>query len=161
MNEELLGRRQALRRAGLITGGALVASTAIASPAIADGNFGSDLVGGWLIEREDPDLNQTHRGVGSFSVGGTIHYEDIFPIGPVWIGTWVAGRNRTFQFEMWTGLPPDPASGLPALTARAVASGTFTRRSLANGYVVTLFDAASGIEVLQFAGSAAGTRIEL
>ena len=39
--------------------------------------------------------------------------------------------------------------------------GTFTRRTFANPYVVTLFDAASGAEVFRFEGSAKGTRIEL
>ena len=115
MNEEPMGRRQALQRAGLITGGALLVSTAVASPAIADGGLDAGPLGAWQIERVDPALNQTHLGVGSFSVGGTIHYADNFPAGPVWIGAWTAGPGRTYQFEMWTGLPADPVSGLPAV----------------------------------------------
>ncbi len=161
MNEEPMGRRQALKRAGLITGGTLLVSTAVASPASAGGDLDAGPLGGWLVERVDPALNQTHLGVGSFSAGGTIHYEDTFPAGPVWIGAWIAGPGRTYQFEMWTALPPDPASGLPAVRARAMASGTFTRRTFTNPYVVTLFDAASGSEVFRFEGSAKGTRIEL
>lgn len=161
MNEEPVGRRQALQRAGLIAGGTLLVSNAVASPASAADDLGVGPLGAWLIERVDPALNQTHIGVGSFSVGGTIHYEDTFPAGPVWIGAWTAGPGRTYRFEMWTALPPDPVSGLPAVRARATASGTFTRRTLANPYVVTLFDAASGAEVFRFEGSAKGTRIEL
>ena len=160
MHEDRLGRRQMLRRAGVMTGGAVVASAAVASPALADGSDSSGIVGGWLVDREDPSSGFRAHGVFTFAAGGVVHYQDIFVVNALLHGSWKAGSGRTFRYEMWGGLPADPVTATPALTARVAGPGTYTRRTFTNPYVVTLFDAASGNEVFRYEGVATGTRIE-
>lgn len=160
MHEDRLGRRQMLRRASVITGGVVVASAAVASPALADGSDSPGLVGGWLVDREDPDIDVRAHGVFTFAAGGVVHYQDIFVLNAILHGSWKAGSGRTFRYEMWGGLPADPATGAPALTVRVAGPGTYTRRTFTNPYVVTLFDAASGTEFFSYEGVAKGTRIE-
>jgi hypothetical protein len=157
-----LSRRVLLRRAGAVTAGT-VAATAAASamPAVASGDgTASVLTGGWLTERDDAPIGGKALGVFTFSTGGAVHYQDIFPLGPVVHGSWREGRHNSFRYEIWAGYLADPAAGAPDITARVTGNGTYTRRTFEGPYVVTLFDAASGTEIFQFAGVATANRIE-
>ena len=154
------GRRHVLRQFGAATAGALAATAVVASPAHADGggDIEHDLTGGWDTRRTDDDGNQT-RGVWTFSTGGAVHYQDIFPLNALLHGSWGAGPRRTFSYEMWAGLL-DPSTGTP-LTARVTGSGKVPRGgTFSSRYVVTLFDGASGVEVFTYGGIAEATRIK-
>lgn len=155
-----LARRQLLRRAGFVAGGAVLATTAMAAPAHAgeapDDDLG--LAGAWLLDRTDDDGYHA-RGVFTFAVGGVVHYQDISPVAPMLHGAWTSGPKRTFRYETWAGIPADEVGGIPALTVRVVGTGTWTRDTFTNPYVLTAFLADGGIEVARSPGKAFGTRI--
>ena len=64
MHEDRLGRRQMLRRAGVMTGGAAIASVGLASPALASGGHDGDrLEGSYMITRTDDGGPTDHLGL--------------------------------------------------------------------------------------------------
>jgi len=74
-------------------------------------------------------------------------------------GAWI-GSDRNFGYEMWGGIPEDPATGAPAFTVRVSGPVTVSRRSFTNPYVVAFFEPVSGTELFQVDGVAKGVRIE-
>ena len=160
MESTPVARRHLLQRAGIVAGGALVATTAMAAPAHANDepDGGGGLTGAWTTDRIDDDGYRAH-GIFTFSLGGVVHYQDIFPVNATLHGSWTAWSRRTFRYEMWGGLPADTATGVPGVTIRVAGSGTWGRDAFTNPYIVTAFDGATGTEVIRYGGNATGTRI--
>jgi hypothetical protein len=146
----------------LAAGGLVLATTAATSPALAahdNGDGARALTGGWFLDRQDT-VSGNVRGVITFSAGGTVHYQDIFPASLVVLtGSW-AGSGRKFRFEMWAGSAEDPATNRPAITIRIKGTLNLTQRGFTSPYSATWFDPATGAELFRFDGSADGTRIE-
>ncbi len=162
MESAQIGRRSVLRKAGVALGGAALATAAVASPAFAGTDSRDDsptLTGGWLSDRQDVGSDFKNRGVFVFAAGGAMHYQDIFPVNIVLHGAWV-GSDRRFRYEMWGGIPEDPASGAPAFTVRVSGPVTVSRRSFTNPYIVAFFDPVSGSELFRLDGVAKATRID-
>ena len=117
------------------------------------------IVVGWFLDRQDTVSGKV-RGVITFSAGGALHYQDIFPASLVVLtGSWV-GSGREFRFEMWAGSAADAATNRPAITIRIKGPLSLTQRGLTSPYAVSWFDPATGAELFRFDGTANGTRIE-
>jgi hypothetical protein len=163
MDGTRIGRRHLLGRAAATTGAALAATTVVApTPVSAGGGPGDDrgVTGGWSTDRVDASIGATAHGIWTFSDGGVVHYQDIFPINAVLHGAWASGPGRTFRFEMWGGLA-DPVTG-DAITARVAGSGTLRRAgTMTAAYTVTLFVGPSESSPVgfQYDGEATATRI--
>lgn len=160
MDTAAVARRHFLRRVGLAAGGGLATTVAIAAPVHASGSPGgeSSLTGAWMTERADDDGYRA-RGIFTFSSGGVVHYQDIFPANSLLHGSWATGSRRSFRYETWGAIVADPATGAPALTVRVSGTGTWRGDTFINPYVLTAFDGATGTEIARFPGTATGTRI--
>jgi hypothetical protein len=99
-----MGRRQALRGAGVAAGGVAVAGLG-AVPAMADSDNG--LLGSWMVVKQDDGYPDKTRAVHSYADGGVFQYHAISPAGPPATGTW-SRNGKSFRATFWTGFPGDP-----------------------------------------------------
>ena len=102
MSENAVGRRQALRGAGIAAGGVAIAGLATATPAMAGNDNG--LLGSWMCVRQDDGTTDMVRLVLSFAGGGVFVSHDISPAGPPFTGTW-SSKGKSFRATFWTGFP--------------------------------------------------------
>jgi hypothetical protein len=141
MDERTLGRRQVLRRAGVVaTGGAAVAGLGLASPAIASGDDGGGLAGSWMITRQDDGDPTEVQAVLSFAAGGVIVEHDIGPAGPPFTGTWARRGGGRFRATFWSGFPGEGGPGSPGVTVRVRLVGRVEHSTISGTYTVAVFD---------------------
>ena len=156
MSENAMGRRQALRGAGIAAGGVAIAGMAT-TPALADDN---GLLGSWMSVRQDDGSPDKVRLVLSFAGGGVFVSHDISPAGPPFTGTW-ARHGKSFRATFWTGFPGEegPESVGPTVRVRLV--GTLKHGKISGTYRVTVFAPGSATEVLEsITGKFSGRRID-
>jgi hypothetical protein len=140
MDERTLGRRQVLRRAGVVTGGAAVAGLGMASPAIASDDDGGGLAGSWMITRQDDGDPTEVQAVLSFAAGGVAIEHDIGPAGPPFTGTWARRGRASFRATFWSGFPGEGGPGSPGVTVRVRLVGRVEHRAISGTYTVAVFD---------------------
>ncbi|MGW7683609.1 hypothetical protein ACWGID_22925 [Kribbella sp. NPDC054772] len=156
MSENAIGRRQALRGAGMAAGGVAVAGLATAAPAMADSGNGP--TGSWLCTRQDDGTTAKIRLVLSFSGGDVFLSHDISPAGPPFTGTW-ASKGKSFQATFWTGNAGGPGQSVGP-TARVRARGSVSHGKLTARYQFTVFAPNSDTHVIQSGtGTVTGRRI--
>lgn len=159
MSENAIGRRQALRGAGIAAGGVAAAGLATAAPAMADSGHGNGLLGSWMCTRQDDGSPGTIRLVLSFTAGGVILSHDISPAGPPFTGTW-SSEGRSFRLTMWTGQPGEQGPESVGPTIRVQAWGSVSHGKLSAKYRFTVFPPMSETQVLQSGtGKVSGRRI--
>jgi len=157
MTENAMGRRQALRCAGIAAGGVAIAGLATTTPAMADGDSG--LLGSWLSVRQDDGTPDKVRLVLSFAGGGAFVSHDISPAGPPFTGTW-SRQGKSFRATFWTGFPGGPEPGSVGPTVRVRLRGTLSHGKISGTYRVTVFAPGSDTEVLESdTGTFSGVRI--
>ena len=157
MVENAMGRRQALRGAGIAAGGVAIAGLAAATPAEADS--GNGLLGSWMCVRQDDGSPDKVRLVVSFAGGGVIVTHDISPAGPPFTGTW-ARHGKWFQATFWTGFPGEQGPDSVGPTARVKVRGSVSHGTLTATYRFTVFAPGSVTEVLESGtGKVTGRRI--
>jgi hypothetical protein len=157
MSENAVGRRQALRGAGIAAGGVAIAGLATATPAMADNDNG--LLGSWMCVRQDDGTPDKIRLVLSFADGGVIIEHDISPAGPPFTGTW-SRRGKSFRATFWTGFPGEQGPESVGPTVRVKLQGTLSHDRITATYRTTLFAPGSETEVLEtVTGSLTGRRI--
>ncbi|TCM35276.1 hypothetical protein [Kribbella sp. VKM Ac-2568] len=157
MSENAMGRRQALRGAGIAAGGVAIAGLAT-TPALADDDNG--LLGSWMSVRQDDGSPDKVRLVLSFTGGGVFVSHDISPAGPPFTGTW-ARHGKSFRATFWTGFPGEtgPESVGPTVRVRLV--GTLKHGKISGTYRATVFAPGSATEVLESnTGKFSGRRID-
>lgn len=153
MDEQTLGRRQMLRRAGVVAaGGAAVAGLGFASPAMANEEDGGGLAGSWLVTRQDDGDPTKVQAVFSFAGGGVFVEHDILPAGPPFTGTWARRAGGRFRATIWSGFPGEGGPGSPGVTVRVRLTGRLEHRTISGTYTVAIFDP-TGAQI----GSATGT----
>ncbi|GAA1580813.1 hypothetical protein GCM10009804_41770 [Kribbella hippodromi] len=156
MRENAIGRRQALRGAGIAAGGVAVAGLA-ATPAMADD--GNGLQGSWMCLRQDTGTTAKIRLVVSFCGGGVFISHDISPAGPPFTGTW-SSHGEWFEATFWTGSSgaQGPNSVGPAI--RVQLRGSVSRGKLSGTYRVTVYAPGSITQVIASnTGTVTGRRI--
>jgi len=152
-----MGRRQALRGAGIAAGGVAIAGLATATPAVADNDNG--LLGSWLCVRQDDGTPDKIRLVLSFASGDVIVSHDISPAGPPFTGTW-SRRGKSFRATFWTGLPGGPQPDSIGPTVRVKLQGTLSHGRITATYRFTVFAPGSDTKVLDSGtGKLTGRRI--
>jgi hypothetical protein len=158
MEADPVNRRHLLARGAT---GAAVATTAVlaGSPAVSATDGADGLVGAWRLDRSDPSIGNTSYGYWTFSPGGVVHYQDIYPLNALLHGAWRSSR-RQFEFTMWGGLP-DPVTGGP-ITALVAGTGSWGRGdALSTDYTVTFFDPVTEAPLFSYDGTGVGTRLVL
>jgi hypothetical protein len=157
MSESAVGRRQALRGAGIAAGSVAIVGLGAATPAAADGDNG--LLGSWICVRQDDGSPDKIRLVLSFAGGGVIVSHDISPAGPPFTGTW-ARRDHSFRATFWTGFPGEQGPESVGPTVRVKLRGTVSHGTLTATYRFTVFAPGSDAEVVDSGtGTLTGTRI--
>ncbi|TCO48392.1 hypothetical protein EV646_104210 [Kribbella antiqua] len=157
MSENALGRRQALRGAGIAAGGVAIAGLATATPAAADGDHG--LLGSWMCVRQDDGSPDKVRLVLSFAGGGVIVSHDISPAGPPFTGTW-ARKGKWFQATFWTGFPGEQGPESVGPTVRVRLRGKLSDGKITATYRFTVFAPGSETQVVDSGtGTVTGRRI--
>ncbi|MFF0343504.1 hypothetical protein [Kribbella sp. NPDC004875] len=157
MSENSIGRRQALRGAGMAAGGVAVAGLATATPALAD-RSDSGPSGSWLCVRQDTGSKDKVRLVLSFAGGGVFVSHDISPAGPPFTGTWASRGNR-FQATFWTGTAGSTPNSV-GQTIRVRLRGSVSHGKLSGTYQFTVFAAGSETKVADSGtGTVTGRRI--
>ena len=145
MEAQTVGRRQVLRGAGVVAGGAAVATLGFAAPAIADdGSKHGGLLGAWRVTRQDEGGTPV-AGFASFASGGVSLFQDINPVGPSFCGAFGEGDHSKFKATILSGSRAEEAfPGSPALTSEAHVEGTRHNDTITGTYSVTSFDAVTG-----------------
>ena len=157
MGENAVGRRQALRGAGIAAGGVAIAGLATATPAMAGNDNG--LLGSWMCVRQDDGTTDKVRLVLSFAAGGVIVEHDISPAGPPFTGTW-SSKGKSFRATFWTGFPGEQGPDSVGPTVRVQLRGTLSHGMISATYRVTVFAPGSATEVVETAtGKLTGRRI--
>ncbi|WP_433161641.1 hypothetical protein [Kribbella sp. CA-247076] len=157
MSENAVGRRQALRGAGIAAGGVAIAGLATATPAAADSDDG--LSGSWLCRRQDDGSTETVRLVLSFAAGGVFVSHDISPALPPFTGTW-SRHGKSFQATFWSGFAGEEGPGSVGPTIRVRLRGSLSRGRISGTYRITVFAPNSETEVLDSGtGTVSGRRI--
>ena len=157
MSENAMGRRQALRGAGIAAGGVAIAGLATATPAMADNDNG--LLGSWMCVRQDDDTPDEIRLVLSFAGGGVFLSHDISPAGPPFTGTW-SRQGKSFQATFWTGFAGEQGPGSVGPTIRVQAEGVLSHGTISATYRITVFAPGSDTEIVQtITGTVTGSRI--
>jgi len=157
MSENAMGRRQALRGAGIAAGGVAIAGLATATPAVADNDNG--LLGSWLCVRQDDGTPDKIRLVLSFASGDVIVSHDISPAGPPFTGTW-SRRGKSFRATFWTGLPGERGPDSVGPTIRVQLRGALSHGSISATYRFTVFAPGSITQVVDSGtGRLTGRRI--
>ena len=159
MDANGISRRHILGRTAAATGAALATTALLDGGAIASATDGDGgLVGAWRLDRSDPSIGNTSYGYWTFSPGGVVHYQDIYPLNALLHGAWRPLPKRRFRFEMWGGLP-DPVTAAP-ITALVTGSGTWQRDdTLETSYTVTFFDPESEQPTFAYDGTGTGARL--
>ena len=140
MGEQSLGRRQVLRGAGVVAGGAAVTGLALASPAMASDDDGGGLAGSWMVTRQDDGDPTEVQAVFSFAGGGVFVEHDILPAGPPFTGTWARRGGGRFRATFWSGFPGEGGPGSPGVTVRVRLVGRVEHRTISGTYTATGFD---------------------
>ena len=141
MGEQSLGRRQVLRGAGVVAGGAAVTGLALASPAMAsDDDGGGGLAGSWMVTRQDDGDPTEVQAVFSFAGGGVFVEHDILPAGPPFTGTWARRGGGRFRATFWSGFPGEGGPGSPGVAVRVRLVGRVEHRTISGTYTATVFD---------------------
>ncbi|HET6987521.1 MAG TPA: hypothetical protein VFI00_12940 [Kribbella sp.] len=157
MSENAVGRRQALRGAGIAAGGVAIAGLATATPAMADNDNG--LLGSWMCVRQDDGSPDKIRLVLSFADGGVIVSHDISPAGPPFTGTW-SRRGKWFQATFWTGFPGEQGPDSVGPTVRVQLKGMLSHGKISATYRFTVFAPGSQSQVVDSGtGKLTGRRI--
>ncbi|GAA1619287.1 hypothetical protein GCM10009789_86310 [Kribbella sancticallisti] len=157
MSENAMGRRQAMRGAGIAAGGVAIAGLA-SGPALANDD-GGGLLGSWLCVRQDNGSPDKIRLVLSFAGGGVFVSHDISPAGPPFTGTW-SRHGKWFRATFWSGLPGDQGPGSLGPTVRVRLVGTVVKGKLSGTYRVTVFAPGSDTTIIDTAtGKVTGRRI--
>ena len=158
MSENAVGRRQALRGAGIAAGGVAIAGIATAAPAMADNNSG--LLGSWLGVRQDDGTPDKITVVLSFAAGNVIITHDISPAGPPFTGTW-AQKGKSFWATFWTGVAGDQGPESVGPTIRVRLRGTLSHGKITATYRFTVFAPGSMTKVVETGtGKLSARRIE-
>ncbi len=158
MSEKAMGRRQALRGAGVAAGGVAIAGLATATPAMADNDNG--LFGSWMCRRQDDGSPDKVRLVLSFSGGGVFLSHDISPAGPPFTGTW-SRHGKSFEATFWTGLTGEEGPGSVGPTIRVRLRGVLSHGKISGTYRVTVFAPNSDTQVIETGtGKVTGRRID-
>ncbi|HZX07482.1 hypothetical protein [Kribbella sp.] len=158
MSENAIGRRQALRGAGIAAGGVAVAGLAV-TPALADGRDSNGLQGSWMCVRQDTGSPDKIRLVLSFAGGGVVLSHDISPAGPPFTGAWSAD-GESFRLTMWTGQAGAQGPSSVGPTIRVRAWGSVSHGQLTAKYQVTVFAPMSQTQVVDSGtGTVTGRRI--
>lgn len=156
MSENAVGRRQALRGAGIAAGGVAIAGLATATPAMADD---SGLSGSWMCRRQDDGSTDKVRLILSFAAGGVIVSHDISPAGPPFTGTW-SKRGKWFQATFWTGFPGEQGPESVGPTVRVQLRGSVSHGKLSATYRFTVYAPNSETQVVETGtGKVTGRRI--
>lgn len=157
MKENAIGRRQALRGAGIAAGGVAVAGLATAAPAMADS--GGGLLGSWMCVRQDDGSTDKTRLVLSFAGGGVLVSHDISPAGPPFTGAW-SSQGKSFRLTMWTGAAGEQGPDSVGPTIRVRAWGSISHGRLTAKYQFTVFAPMSETQVVDSGtGKLTGRRI--
>ena len=158
MSENAMGRRQALRGAGMAAGGVAIVGLGAATPALADNDNG--LLGSWICVRQDDGTTDKIRLVLSFAGGGVIISHDISPAGPPFTGTW-ARHGKSFRATFWTGFPGEQGPESVGPTVRVQLRGMLSHGMISATYRFTVFAPGSVIQVVDSGtGKLTGRRIE-
>ncbi|MFI6833963.1 hypothetical protein ACIBG5_43095 [Kribbella sp. NPDC050241] len=156
MSENAMGRRQALRGAGIAAGGVAIAGLATATPAMADDN---GLSGSWMCRRQDDGSTEKIRLILSFAAGGVIVSHDISPAGPPFTGTW-SKHGKWFQATFWTGFPGELGPESVGPTIRVQLRGSVSHGKLSATYRFTVYAPNSETQVEETGtGKLTGRRI--
>ena len=130
MSENAVGRRQALRGAGIAAGGVAIAGLATATPAAAGNDNG--LLGSWMCVRQ---------------------------AGPPFTGTW-SSKGKSFRATFWTGFPGEQGPDSVGPTVRVQLRGALSHGMISATYRVTVFAPGSATEVVEtVTGTLTGRRI--
>ena len=157
MSENAVGRRQALRGAGIAAGGVAIAGLATATPAAAGNDNG--LLGSWMCVRQDDGTTDMVRLVLSFAGGGVFVSHDISPAGPPFTGTW-SSKGKSFRATFWTGFPGEQGPDSVGPTVRVQLRGMLSHGMISATYRVTVFAPGSATEVVEtVTGKVTGRRI--
>lgn len=160
MSEHAMDRRDVLRGATVLAGGAAAAGVGLAQPASADDTEAArrhSIVGNWMVRRTNADGSVT-RTVASFAAGGVHLTNDISPTGPLYTGTWRQEGDAT-RAVLWAGFPGE-TPGSPGPTVQVKVRGRVRDDRIDGTFTFTLF-APDGDTVLQRgSGSYRGFRIE-
>ena len=161
MGEQSVGRRQVLRRAGVVAaGGAAVTAVTglgLASPAMASDNGDGGLTGSWMIIRQDDGDPTRVQAVLSFAGGGVVVEHDIMPAGPPFTGTWARRDGGRFHATFWSGFPGE-GPGSPGVSVRVQLVGRVAHRTISGTYTVTVFDS-TGAPIQSNTGKLSGQPI--
>ncbi|MGZ0151384.1 hypothetical protein ACXJJ3_30320 [Kribbella sp. WER1] len=156
MSENAIGRRQALRGAGIAAGGVAVAGLA-ATPALADS--GDGLQGSWMCVRQDTGSPDKIRLVLSFAGGGVVVSHDISPASAPFTGAW-SSQGKSFRLTMWTGQAGNQGPTSVGPTIRVRAWGSVAHGQLTAKYQVTVYAPMSTTQVIDSGtGTVSGRRI--
>ncbi len=145
MSENAVGRRQALRGAGIAAGSVAIVGLGTATPAMADSDNG--LLGSWLSVRQDDGSPDKLRLVLSFAGGGVFVSHDISPAGPPFTGTW-ARQGKSFRATFWTGFPGEQGPESVGPTVEVRLRGTLSHGTISGTYRFTVFAPGSDTEVV-------------
>jgi len=157
MSENAVGRRQALRGAGIAAGGVAIAGLATATPAMAGNDNG--LFGSWMCVRQDDGTTDKVRLVLSFAAGDVVIEHDISPAGPPFTGTW-ASKGKSFRATFWTGTAGDQGPDSVGPTIRVQLRGTLSHGMISARYRFTVFAPGSATQVVDSGtGKLTGRRI--
>jgi hypothetical protein len=157
MSENAVGRRQALRGAGIAAGGVAIAGLATTTPAMAGNDNG--LLGSWMCVRQDDGTTDMIRLVLSFAGGGVIIEHDISPAGPPFTGTW-SSKGKSFRATFWTGFPGEQGPESVGPTVRVQLRGALSHGTISATYRFTVFAPGSTTEVVDSGtGTLTGRRI--
>lgn len=160
MDRRGMPRREALRNAGLLAGGAAIGGLALASPADADDSRERGLTGSWMITRRQAGEPEDSIAVLSLAAGGVAINHDILPAGPPFTGTW-AGHGREFRATLWTGFPGDSGPGSRGPALRVTARGRLRGGEISGTYEGVVYASGiSGPAAETFRGSFTGRRID-
>ena len=155
MSENAMGRRQALRGAGIAAGGVAIAGLAT-TPALADNDNG--LLGSWMSVRQDDGSPDKVRLVLSFAGGGVFVSHDISPAGPPFTGTWRSRRHDSFRATVLTGTPGD-GPGAPGAVIELKLRGAVRHERVSGTFTFTVMGP-DGTELDSGSGTFDGRPIE-
>ena len=156
MNNEQIGRRRALRTAGIVAGGTAIAMLNVTPAAAGDGNS-NGITGGWKLHRSD--VTGDYDGIFTLAQGGAATYLDINPVAPrPLIGVW-SESGHNFRYDLWTGFEADPTTSTPASTAQVVGHGTRSGNTFTSIYTVTFRDATTSDVLFTYDGTNTATSL--
>ncbi|MEU8221885.1 hypothetical protein [Kribbella sp. NPDC048915] len=157
MSENTIGRRQALRGAGIAAGGVAVAGLATATP--AEAASGNSVLGSWLCVRQDNGSKDRIRTILSFAAGNVLVIHDISPAGPPFTGSWSV-KGKSFRATVWSGFPGEQGPESVGPTVRVQLWGSVSHGKLTASYRFTVFAPNSTTQVIESgSGKVSGRRL--